>query len=400
MIDHRHAFALIALTAIAGCGKAPDAGAASPATTATADAEATAAADAAAGDRAAVDDAAATATADTPSKVTPADGLRASFKTCIDAAGAVDPVMQACIGEEYEYQDGRLNAAYGVLRRTLPEARMARLRTEQRGWIAGRDRDCAWDAKTEGSAQRLQANYCRMQATATRAGELEAMARGDAGASSASTASPAAGAGIALNATPDDDGRLSLSAGDLRFALDAPDCRRSGTMLLVCDEATLVVTRAGAPAQTLRPAVLYVNPSATLYRGPSDGRDRSKSQTLVVADVDGDGADDLALWTGLRGGYGGASYDIHLWNPARRAFVRSDAFSALTVGRSGLFTATGKTLRTSAKSGCCLQTEEAWEIRGGVPTLVERIVEDAGEGAPARRTVSRLIDGRMREVTP
>lgn len=106
------------------------------------------------------------------------------------------------------------------------------------------------------------------------------MARGDAAASSASTASPAAGAGIALNATPDDDGRLSLSAGDLRFALDAPDCRRSGTMLLVCDEATLVVTRAGAPAQTLRPAVLYVNPSATLYRGPSDGRDRSKSHTL------------------------------------------------------------------------------------------------------------------------
>lgn len=80
--------------------------------------------------------------------------------------------------------------------------------------------------------------------------------------------------------------------------------------------------------------------------------------------------------------------------------MRSDAFSALTVGRSGLFTATGKTLRTSAKSGCCLQTEETWEIRAGVPTLVERIVEDASDGAPARRTVSRLIDGRMREVTP
>ena len=37
--------------------------------------------------------------------------------------------------------------------------------------------EVAWDAQTEGSAQRLQANYCMMEATAKRANELEALLR-------------------------------------------------------------------------------------------------------------------------------------------------------------------------------------------------------------------------------
>lgn len=107
--------------------------------------------------------------------VAEASALRDSFNSCLQAAGGVDAAMQDCIGSEYDYQDGRLNVVYAELKRTLDDAKMAELRTAQRQWLSDRDSKCVWDAKTEGSAQRLQANQCRLDATALRAAELEAM---------------------------------------------------------------------------------------------------------------------------------------------------------------------------------------------------------------------------------
>jgi uncharacterized protein YecT (DUF1311 family) len=108
-----------------------------------------------------------------------ADMLRPSFATCIDAAKANDFEMQACIADEYAYHDDRLNAAYAKLRRALVADSMANLRNVQRTWLRDRDANCAWDAENEGSAQRLQANYCLMEATAKRADELEALLDSD-----------------------------------------------------------------------------------------------------------------------------------------------------------------------------------------------------------------------------
>ncbi len=326
----------------------------------------------------------------------PADkrALRDAYAKCLEAAGGVDPAMQDCIGSEYEYQDGRLNAAYARLKRSLGESEMTALRTEQRAWIAERDSKCVWDAKTGGSAQRLQANQCRLDATAVRAGELEAMLRGD-GAPAAAT-----GAQIEANAVPDDAGRMMLSAGDLRFELAVPSCRPVSDALSVCDKSIeLTATRGEGASQTLRPAVLYLNARGTLYRGPSARRDRRESQSIIVSDVNGDGHDDLALWTGMRGGYGGASYDIHLFDATKKTFVRSAAFSELTVGNDGFFAVNEGRIRTSSKSGCCLHTEEFHVVEKNAPKLVERIVEDAtGNRAAPKRTVSKLVDGRMREV--
>ena len=386
MIDHRYVLALVALTALAGCSKASDAGDAKVA--ATVAAEAPAAAE--------VQDTPPVVVAESgeATAAAPEAALRASFKACVDAAGGVDAAMQACIGEEYGYQDTRLNAAYGALRKSLPADRMAALRTEQRAWIAERDGDCAWDAKTEGSAQRLQANHCQMETTAKRADALEAMLRdGDAPAA-------VADAPIEANAVPDDAGRMTLSAGDLRFALTVPSCRPVSDALSVCDKSVeLTATRADDAGQTLRPAALYLNARGTLYRGPSARRDRRESQSIIVSDVNGDGRDDLALWTGMRGGYGGASYDIHLFDATRKTFVRSAAFSELTVGKDGFFTVADGRIRTTSKSGCCLHTEEFFVVEKNAPKLVERIVEDrTAEGAKPTRTITKLVDGRMRAV--
>ncbi len=321
--------------------------------------------------------------------------LRDAYATCLQAAGGVDPAMQECIGSEYEYQDGRLNAAYAKLKRTLGDPEMTALRSEQRGWIAERDAKCVWDAKTEGSAQRLQANQCRLDATALRAGELEAMLRGDGGGGGAPAKTR-----IEANAAPDESGRMTLSAGDMRFELSAPSCRPVSDGLSVCEgNVQLTATHADGASQTLRPAALYLNQRATLYRGAVAQRDRRASQSIIVSDVNGDGRDDLALWTGTRGGYGGASYDIHLFDATKKTFVRSAAFSELTVGRDGFFAIVDGRIRTTSKSGCCLHTEEFHVVEKNAPKLVERIVEDAtGNRAAPKRRVSKLVDGRMREV--
>ena len=103
--------------------------------------------------------------------------LRASFTKCIDDSGAVDAAMQECIADEFGHHDERLNLAYAKLKQTVAANKMVELRGVQRNWLRDRDAKCAWDAQTEGSAQRLQANYCMMEATAKRANELEALLR-------------------------------------------------------------------------------------------------------------------------------------------------------------------------------------------------------------------------------
>lgn len=105
--------------------------------------------------------------------------LRASFAKCIDDSGAADAAMQQCIADEFGHHDERLNLAYAKLKQTLAANKMVELRGVQRNWLRDRDTKCAWDAQTEGSAQRLQANYCLMEATAKRANELEALLDSD-----------------------------------------------------------------------------------------------------------------------------------------------------------------------------------------------------------------------------
>jgi len=100
-------------------------------------------------------------------------GLRASYQQCLDRSGGVTSTMQDCIGNEYRYQDDRLNKVYRALRPKLDDASATQLRDEQRRWIAERDKTCAPDPDG-GTAAMLGANDCALGRTAKRAAELEA----------------------------------------------------------------------------------------------------------------------------------------------------------------------------------------------------------------------------------
>lgn len=200
-------------------------------------------------------------------------------------------------------------------------------------------------------------------------------------------------------AAPDQNGRLLLDAGDLAFRISVPACRDFGADIVLCDEAVaLSVARQGGASQSIELESLYINTQATLFRGALDQRDRSQSHSVIVADVNADGHDDLALWTGRNGGYGGASYGIYLFDPSRNNFAYSQAFSDLTVGTSGFFTIEDRKIRTGSKSGCCLHVEETFVVERSAPVLVERIERDSSGGAnPSKRTLYRRIEGQMQQ---
>jgi uncharacterized protein YecT (DUF1311 family) len=97
---------------------------------------------------------------------------RASYDSCLKAAGGVVPSMQECIDTEFAFQDKRLNKAYQVRMAALGKDERASLRLVQRKWIADRDKQCASD-DAPGQGQRLEMNDCSLEMTAKRAAELE-----------------------------------------------------------------------------------------------------------------------------------------------------------------------------------------------------------------------------------
>lgn len=101
--------------------------------------------------------------------------LRPSFSKCIDASEGITPKMQACMEEEYQFQHARLRVAYGSALKLQNAAETTLLEQSQVEWTSKMENDCVWDAKHEGQAQRLEANYCSVRITAKRAADLEAM---------------------------------------------------------------------------------------------------------------------------------------------------------------------------------------------------------------------------------
>ena len=95
--------------------------------------------------------------------------LRPSYETCIAQSGGVTPAMQDCIAVEAEYQEGRLASVYARLLASLPPSDRLALENEQSAWMGEKDTACAWNADEEGQGQRLEANECALQMTATRA---------------------------------------------------------------------------------------------------------------------------------------------------------------------------------------------------------------------------------------
>jgi uncharacterized protein YecT (DUF1311 family) len=314
--------------------------------------------------------------------------LRASYQACIDRSDGVTVKMQECIAIEYTYHDDKLNRVYRYLRTTLDQSAANTLRDEQRAWLKRMDAECTRNIKEGGQAARLSANDCRVGRTAQRVAELEAIA-----AASKLTASSEATADGAVGT----DGGLVLTLGGSTLSIRADACRSIGAELQHCADGVEISIANAAGRSRLRLPTLYVNARATAYRGaltrPADQAGRS----IVLADIDRNGRDDIAVWTGIRGANGAASYDVYL--ASGKGYALNRELSVLTVGKNGLFVLDGSRLVTTSKSGCCIHSVQTYALRSGKPVLIEETVKDATQNAAEPKvTTRRLVDGKMRVV--
>jgi len=101
--------------------------------------------------------------------------LRASYYACLDASDGTTAKVVNCTGNEFAYQDARLNRIYLQLRSVLPTAEKIRLRDEERQWIVEGDAACKSTSDGGGTADLLNAKSCALNRTVDRADSLESM---------------------------------------------------------------------------------------------------------------------------------------------------------------------------------------------------------------------------------
>lgn len=102
-----------------------------------------------------------------------------SHEACMENAVSTAD-MVACISEEFEREDQRLNDNYQQLRSQLSDGRKEQLLTAQRAWIAYKDANCDFYADPEGGTlARVSANSCVLTETTDRADELESLMQTD-----------------------------------------------------------------------------------------------------------------------------------------------------------------------------------------------------------------------------
>ena len=184
---------------------------------------------------------------------------------------------------------------------------------------------------------------------------------------------------------------LTLQAGDISIKLDLYNCVQETDTLWHCAaRIELCVSRLkGVLRQTLELPSFYLSQDACLYRGRLDESYLLRAHSLILADVSGDGVDDLLIRTGKRAAYDGPSFDVFLMDDAAGQFIHSKEFSDLTIGYNGLFIASNGVIKTLATNGCSVRTFETYEVRANKPVLVDTITRDYSDPktlAPSKKT--------------
>lgn len=201
------------------------------------------------------------------------------------------------------------------------------------------------------------------------------------------------------NAAPDKNGVIRIDLGDVGIETEPCVLSEVSPTVSQCTKETHVHFTYRGTKHPLLFTSLFLDSAATLYRGPLDNAYKRNGHSFIVTDVDGDGHEDLIVWTGKEGAYGGPSYDVLLFDPSDRQFYGAPAFSELTMGANGLFSVEAGRLKLSSTEGCCTRIYDTYAIEQREPVLVERVTEERNEATATINTrTERLVDGKMREV--
>ncbi|RPE08053.1 hypothetical protein EGT74_13345 [Chitinophaga lutea] len=124
-------------------------------------------------------------------------------------------------------------------------------------------------------------------------------------------------------------------------------------------------------------------------------------QPLVFDDFNFDGEEDVAIRNGNNGSYGGPSYDVYVYNTAKKAFVADKMLTRLASENLGMFETDRfrKQLTVHQKSGCCWHSTITYGLQPGRGlTKVAEVVEEADAGGDmVTVTTSQLVNGKMKK---
>lgn len=193
-------------------------------------------------------------------------------------------------------------------------------------------------------------------------------------------------------------GGLSVALGDATVRIKRCAAVEVSPTVARCEGDTHVDVSLAGKEQSLLFTSVYIDSEATIYRGPLDVGYEQNGHSFIFTDVNGDRREDLIVWTGKEGAYGGPSYDVLLQDPADGQFHVTPLLSELTVGANGLFLIDKGRLHSTSTDGCCLRIIDTYVVTRDEPRLLERTIEERDErtGRVSTRT-ERAIDGKLEQ---
>lgn len=221
--------------------------------------------------------------------------------------------------------------------------------------------------------------------------------------------------GSALNACARSPSAQASSAGTAPASLPAASPARSDGLQIkgrayafnlrtaACEDTTpewcdgpnalAIADSLGRPIATLKLATVGVDKQHLLFEGGlGTAQFVNEGQTLIVSDINADKIADLAIRNGSNAGYGGASYDVYLFDPMHRKFVFNRELSQLTEDPySGMFRIQDGQIGVGAKSGCCDSEDERYVLVEGKPKLVKQVISSTSADTGIRTITTRTL---------
>lgn len=201
------------------------------------------------------------------------------------------------------------------------------------------------------------------------------------------------------NAKLNDQGEMSADISGIAVLVKAQGCHEDGPGIMLCNRSPAVeVTFPEIKSLLLEPEALYFDSNSTFYHGLLDETYKKNRHSIILADINGDGHEDVVVWSGKEGNYGGPSYSVYLFDAAQQRLVFNQSLSDITVMANGLFSVKGNMLTSTSGDGCCIHVVDTYELKNNEAVLLERVTEDTNDPAKPKKRTERLQNGEMREV--
>ncbi|UZA98192.1 MULTISPECIES: FG-GAP repeat protein [Xanthomonas] len=203
-----------------------------------------------------------------------------------------------------------------------------------------------------------------------------------------------------VNAKLNGQGEISVNISGITVSIKAQGCSEDSPGVVLCNRSPVVeVSFPGAKSIALEPDALYVDSNSTFYHGPLDENYKKNRHSIILTDINGDGHEDVVVWSGKEGNYGGPSYSVYLFDAAKKHLIFNQSLSDITVMANGLFSVKGNVLTSTSGDGCCIHVFDTYELKNNEAVLIERLTEDTNDPANPKKKIERPQDGEMKEVS-